>query len=127
MKKGAMAKSMKALLPTKEDEDKELYAKKTAAKLDPAKDYTADEKCLKCHTTPAVEKFYAEAEHVVESTNALIAEADQIMKGLHADGLLSPEPFDEPVSVVVECQRHDKRRKQDPLQIVTGRCLSALC
>jgi hydroxylamine dehydrogenase len=58
---------------------------------------TMKEACLKCHTTPHVEKFYAEAEKVVESTNALVAEADQIMKGLHDDGLLTPEPFDEPI------------------------------
>ena len=55
------------------------------------------EVCLKCHTTPSIEKYYAEAENVVVSTNGLIAEADQIMKGLHADGLLTPEPFDEPI------------------------------
>jgi hypothetical protein len=51
-KKTAMAaKAMKSLAPTTEAEDKDLFAKKTAAKLDPAKDYTTDEKCLKCHTT----------------------------------------------------------------------------
>jgi len=50
-KKTAMAKAMKTLAPTTEADDKALFDKKTAAKLDPAKDYTNDEKCLKCHTT----------------------------------------------------------------------------
>jgi hypothetical protein len=50
-KKTAMAKAMNTLKPTAEADNKELFEKKTAAKLDPAKDYTTDEKCLKCHTT----------------------------------------------------------------------------
>jgi hypothetical protein len=53
--------------------------------------------CLKCHTQPAVEEFYRQAETVVQSTNALITEASNVMKGLQADGLLTPEPFDEPI------------------------------
>jgi len=50
-KKSAMAKSMKTLAPTTEADNKELFDRKTAAKLDPAKDYSTDAKCLKCHTT----------------------------------------------------------------------------
>jgi hypothetical protein len=50
-KKTKLAKSMKTLGPTAEADDKALFDKKKAAGLDPAKDYTADEKCLKCHTT----------------------------------------------------------------------------
>ncbi len=50
-KKSAMARSMKALQPTAEADDKALFDRKKAANLDPAKDYTTDEKCLKCHTT----------------------------------------------------------------------------
>jgi hydroxylamine dehydrogenase len=53
--------------------------------------------CLKCHTQPAIETFYHEAEHVVDSTNAIITEAGTIMKSLQADGLLTPKPFDEPI------------------------------
>jgi hypothetical protein len=55
------------------------------------------ETCLKCHTQPNVDKFYAEAEKVVGSTNDLITQADKIMKELQAEGLLTPEPFDEPI------------------------------
>src|SRR5262245_28662925 len=50
-KKTAMAKAMKTLAPTTEADDKALFDKKKAANLDPAKDYTTDAKCLKCHTT----------------------------------------------------------------------------
>ena len=50
-KKTGMAKAMKSLAPTTEADDKALFDKKTAAKLDPAKDYTTDATCLKCHTT----------------------------------------------------------------------------
>jgi hypothetical protein len=55
------------------------------------------ETCLKCHTTPNIEKFYAEAEKVVASTNQMIVEADAIMKDLRKDGLLTPAQFDEPI------------------------------
>lgn len=55
------------------------------------------ETCLKCHTTPKVDKFYAEAEKVVGSTNKLIVEAEEIIAGLRKDGLLTPAPFDEPI------------------------------
>ncbi len=53
--------------------------------------------CLKCHTQPHVEKFYANAEAVLHSTNDYVAKANAIMKGLRDDGLLTPEPFDEPI------------------------------
>jgi hydroxylamine dehydrogenase len=55
------------------------------------------EVCLKCHTQPKIEEFYREAESVVQSTNALVAEADSLMKSLQAEGLLTPDPFDEPI------------------------------
>jgi len=50
-KKTLMANAMKTLEPTDEAKDKTLFEKKKAANLDPAKDYTTDAKCLKCHTT----------------------------------------------------------------------------
>lgn len=50
-KKTGMAKSMKVLMPTTEADNKALFDAKVAAKLDPAKDYTTDASCLKCHTT----------------------------------------------------------------------------
>lgn len=55
------------------------------------------EVCLKCHTEKPVERFFAEAEDVLHATNDRVAEAKAIMDGLRADGLLTPEPFDEPI------------------------------
>lgn len=50
-KKTGLASAMKKLAPTAEAEDKALFDKKKASGLDPAKDYTSDAACLKCHTT----------------------------------------------------------------------------
>jgi hypothetical protein len=58
------------------------------------------ETCLKCHTTPRIEKFYKEAEAVVESTNAQVKRADDIMKQLRDEKLLTPDPFDESIEYV---------------------------
>ncbi len=58
------------------------------------------ETCLKCHTAPRIDKFYKDAEAVVASTNAQVKQADEIMKKLRAEKLLTPEPFDEPIEYV---------------------------
>ena len=58
------------------------------------------ETCLKCHTKGIVEKVYAEAETVVEATNAKVNEAKEIMHQLREEGLLTPAPFDEPIEFV---------------------------
>ena len=50
-KKTKLITAFDVLKPTAEDADKELFDRKTAAKLDPAKDYSTDAKCVKCHTT----------------------------------------------------------------------------
>ena len=52
----------------------------------------------KCHTQGPIDKFYGEAEDVVVATNAkVVKEAKAIIDGLHKDGLLTPQPFDEPI------------------------------
>ncbi len=53
--------------------------------------------CEKCHFAGSIEKFYAQAETVVDSTNKLVTEAESIIDGLRADGLLTKAPFDEPI------------------------------
>jgi hypothetical protein len=53
--------------------------------------------CLKCHAKGQVEKFYAESEEVVVATNEKILKAKKIIDDLRADGLLTPEPFDEKI------------------------------
>ena len=55
------------------------------------------EVCLKCHTRGSVDQFYVEAETVVTTTNEKVIEARKIMTDLKSEGLLTPEPFDEPI------------------------------
>ena len=55
------------------------------------------EVCTKCHAQSSVDRFYQEAEVVLESTNKQVASAKQIIDDLHAEGILTPEPFDEPI------------------------------
>lgn len=56
--------------------------------------------CLKCHATTHVERFYAEAEDVVLATNAKVQESVDLMISLRSEGLLTAEPFDEPIEFV---------------------------
>ena len=58
------------------------------------------ETCLKCHASTSVERFYSEAEEVVSATNDHVRETRDLMAGLRADGLLTPEPFDEAIEFV---------------------------
>lgn len=55
------------------------------------------EVCLKCHARSGVERYYAEAEEVVLATNEKVRSVQAIVAALEKDGLLSPEPFDEPI------------------------------
>lgn len=55
------------------------------------------ETCKKCHTTKPVNRFYKEAEEVLLDTNKKVNRAKAILDGLRKEGLLTPEPFDEPI------------------------------
>ena len=55
------------------------------------------ETCLKCHASPSVNRFYAEAEAVVSATNDRVREAQDLISDLRSEGLLTPEPFDEAI------------------------------
>jgi len=55
------------------------------------------ETCLKCHAKPNIDKFYAEAEAVVESTNEKVSSVMNIIKELRDEKLLTPQNFDEPI------------------------------
>jgi hypothetical protein len=91
-KKTSMAKSMKTLAPTTEAEDKALFDKKKAASLDPAKDYTTDAKCLKCHTTGYGADGYpalaADATPTAEQTAAMTLNAGVTCEACHGPGSL---------------------------------------
>ena len=58
------------------------------------------ELCMNCHTAEHTDVFYDQAEAVVETTNAKVREAQQLVADLRAEGLLTPEPFDEPIEFV---------------------------
>ncbi len=58
------------------------------------------ETCLKCHASTSVERFYSAAEAVVSATNEHVRETQDLMAGLRAEGLLTPEPFDEAIEFV---------------------------
>lgn len=58
------------------------------------------ETCLKCHAQTHVERIYREAEGVVQATNTKIAEAKALMTELRQEGLLTDEPFDEPIEFI---------------------------
>ena len=53
--------------------------------------------CLKCHAAGQVERFYAEAERLVEATNTRVAALMDRMAAVQDAGLLTEAPFDEPL------------------------------
>ena len=55
------------------------------------------ETCTKCHTTPVVERIYAEAEAAVATTNAKVKAAKEIYESLRADKVIEGPMFSQPV------------------------------
>lgn len=55
------------------------------------------ETCLRCHASSHVARFYEEAEAVLYRTNDLVREGEQLMEDLRSEGLLTDDPFDEPI------------------------------
>ena len=51
----------------------------------------------KCHTKARIDQVFTEAEVVVQATNGKVEKIQGIIAGLRKDGLLTPEPFDEPI------------------------------
>jgi nitrate/TMAO reductase-like tetraheme cytochrome c subunit len=56
--------------------------------------------CTQCHTTPLVDRVYAEAERVVATTNEKVQTATEIMTALRKDGVLTGAPFTTPIEFV---------------------------
>ena len=52
---------------------------------------------LRCHASSSVARFYDEAEAVLAATNERVRAGEVLMAGLRADGLLTADPFDEPI------------------------------
>jgi hydroxylamine dehydrogenase len=55
------------------------------------------EVCLKCHTRPRIDEFYARADRVLVDTNEKVKAATDVVAAMRKDGLLTPQPFDEAV------------------------------
>ncbi len=53
--------------------------------------------CNACHTEPHTQRYFEQAEQVLEATNAKVREAQDLVKGLRGRGLLTATPFDEPI------------------------------
>lgn len=56
--------------------------------------------CSECHNPNFVEQLYADGDALVEQVNTWVAESDQIIAPLVENGLLTAEPFDEPIDYV---------------------------
>ncbi len=56
--------------------------------------------CSECHNTNFIETFYSDADKAVEQVNAWVAESDAIIQPLVDNGLLTAQPFDEPIDFV---------------------------
>ena len=56
--------------------------------------------CRACHNQNFVQDFYQHADDATEAVNDLVRQSEAIIAGLRSDGLLTPEPFDEPIEFV---------------------------
>ena len=56
--------------------------------------------CVQCHTSPLIERVYADAERVVASTNEKVQAASEVMAALRKDGILTGPPFTHPLDFV---------------------------
>ncbi|NQV06347.1 nitrate reductase [bacterium] len=53
--------------------------------------------CLECHNGTFVDEFYADADAATLAVNDWVLESREIVKPLQDAGLMTPEPFDEPI------------------------------
>ncbi|MCI0643386.1 MAG: nitrate reductase [Chloroflexi bacterium] len=53
--------------------------------------------CRECHNNEFIETFYNEADKLTEAINAWVKESDDIVAPLKEKGLMTQEPFDEPI------------------------------
>ncbi len=56
--------------------------------------------CEQCHTESLIDRVYTQAEQVVQSTNARVQAAQDIVNGLRKDGVLTGPPFSQPIDFV---------------------------
>ena len=56
--------------------------------------------CFECHNQNFIETFYTDADAATEKVNAWVLESREIIKPLQDAGLMTDEPFDEPIDFV---------------------------
>jgi hydroxylamine dehydrogenase len=56
--------------------------------------------CRECHNEEWINEFYTNADLAVEKVNGWVRESDDIMTGLKGEGLITEEPFDQPIDFV---------------------------
>ncbi len=56
--------------------------------------------CQECHNANFLTDFYDDADRLVDAINAWVEESDRIIQPLKDSGLLTAEPFDEPIDFV---------------------------
>jgi len=56
--------------------------------------------CMECHNDEFLADFYAAADRATEAVNAWVRESDAIVAPLRSQGLLTDEPFDQPIDFV---------------------------
>ncbi len=67
--------------------------------------------CKQCHSSTWVDNYYLQADIAVELYNEQYAYVKSIMEDLYADGLLTPDPFDEVIEFkYYEFWHHEGRR-----------------
>jgi hypothetical protein len=53
--------------------------------------------CQECHNSEFIETFYEDADKLTEAINVWVEESNEIIAPLKEQGLLTAEPFDEPI------------------------------
>ena len=56
--------------------------------------------CLECHNSKFIQAFYEDADAATEAVNDWVIESDEMVKPLLDQGLMTSEPFDEPIDFV---------------------------
>jgi hydroxylamine dehydrogenase len=66
--------------------------------------------CSQCHTPVLIDRVYSQAEQVVQTTKDRVRVAQDLMNGLHQDGVLTGPPFSQPIDFVFfDLWRYDGR------------------
>jgi hydroxylamine dehydrogenase len=56
--------------------------------------------CRECHNKNFIDSFYTDADAATEAVNAWVKESDQLVAPLQEQGLITAEPFDQPIDFV---------------------------